>query len=159
MIFPRNKKSEVAPAAWWQAPQSTKSSKGNVILIAILAGSLGSFLGVNAAGGSLFHNVNLVSSTSTIERAPDSVAGIAQRVLPSVVSISTRTINGGETGSGFVIDSTGYILTNNHVINDAVVNGGKIQVSLNNGSTYSGTVVGRDASFDLAVIKIDAVGL
>jgi putative serine protease PepD len=159
MIFPRNKKSEVAPAAWWQAPQSTKSSKGNVILIAILAGSLGSFLGVNAAGGSLFHNVNLVSSTSTIERAPDSVAGIAQRVLPSVVSISTRTINGGETGSGFVIDSTGYILTNNHVINDAVVNGGKIQVSLNDGSTYSGTVVGRDASFDLAVIKIDAVGL
>jgi hypothetical protein len=38
MIFPRNKKSEAAPAAWWQAPQSTKSSKGNVILIAILAG-------------------------------------------------------------------------------------------------------------------------
>jgi putative serine protease PepD len=101
----------------------------------------------------------LVSSTSTIERAPDSVAGIAQRVLPSVVSINTRSINGGGSGSGFVIDSAGYILTNNHVISDAVLSNGKIQVSLNDGSTFTGKVIGRDASFDLAVLKIDAIGL
>jgi putative serine protease PepD len=159
MIFPRNKKNTPAPAAWWQPPTSAKSAKGNVVLVAVLAGSLGGFLGVNAAGGSLFHSVNLVSSTSTIERAPDSVAGIAQRVLPSVVSISTRTTNGGATGSGFVIDSAGYILTNNHVISDAVTTGGSIQVSLSNGTFYPATVVGRDASYDLAVLKITANGL
>jgi putative serine protease PepD len=159
MIFPRNKNNSPAPVAWWQSPTPAKSAKGNVVLIAVLAGSLGGFLGVNAAGGSLFHKVNLVSSTSTIERAPDSVAGIAQRVLPSVVSISTRTANGGGTGSGFVIDSAGYILTNNHVISAAATTGGSIQVSLNNGTFYSATVVGRDASYDLAVLKITAPGL
>jgi putative serine protease PepD len=159
MIFPRVKNTKPASGAWWQAPTPSKSAKGNLVLIALLAGSLGGFLGVNAAGGSLFREVNLVSSTSTIERAPDSVAGIAQRVLPSVVSINTRTINGGGSGSGFVIDSSGYILTNNHVISDAVISGGKIQVTLNDGTTYTGKVIGRDTSFDLAVLKIDAIGL
>jgi putative serine protease PepD len=159
MIFPRTKSIKAAPGPWWESPTSSKSSKGTIVLIALLAGSLGGFLGVNAAGGSLFRNVNLVSSTSTIERAPDSVAGIAQRVLPSVVSINTRSINGGGSGSGFVIDSAGYILTNNHVISDAVLSNGKIQVSLNDGSTFTGKVIGRDASFDLAVLKIDAIGL
>jgi putative serine protease PepD len=159
MIFPRQKSAQPATNAWWQAPTSSKSSKGSLVLIALLAGSLGGFLGVNAGGGSPFRDVNLVSSTSTIERAPDSVAGIAQRVLPSVVSINTRTVNGGGSGSGFVIDSSGYILTNNHVISDAAQSGGKIEVSFNDGSTYIGKVIGRDASFDLAVLKIDATGL
>jgi putative serine protease PepD len=159
MIFPRDKNIKPAAGAWWQAPTPSKSAKGSLVLIALLAGSLGGFLGVNAAGGSLFREVNLVSSTSTIERAPDSVAGIAQRVLPSVVSINTRTLNSGGSGSGFVIDSNGYILTNNHVISDAVISGGKIQVTLNDGTTYTGKVIGRDASFDLAVLKIDAIGL
>ena len=159
MIFPRKKNSTAATTPWWQAPTASKSAKGNLVVVAILAGSLGGFLGVNAAGGSLFRNANLVSSTSTIERAPDSVAGIAQRVLPSVVSIDTRTINSGGTGSGFIIDSTGYILTNNHVIRDAAINGGKIQVSLNDGTVYTGKVIGRDVSFDLAVLKIEATGM
>ncbi len=155
MIFPRKK--NLPPAPWWQSTQ--KNSKGNVVLIALLAGSVGGILGVNASGASLFNKVNLVSSSSTIERAPDSVAGIAQRVLPSVVSISTRTESGGGTGSGFVIDSDGYILTNNHVISSAAQSGGSIRVSLNNGSIYSAEVIGRDASYDLAVLKIKASGL
>jgi len=159
MIFPRNNKSHATSTPWWQAPNPPKSSAGTLVLIALLAGSLGGFLGVNAAGGSLFRSANLVSSTSTIERAPDSVAGIAQRVLPSVVSINTSTFNGGGAGSGFIIDGTGYILTNNHVISDAVISGGKIQVSLNDGTTFDGEVIGRDASFDLAVLKINATGL
>jgi putative serine protease PepD len=159
MIFPRKSRKEIAPAAWWQAPNQQKATKGNVILIALLAGSVGGVLGVNASGGDIFHRVQLVSSTSTIERAPDSVAGIAQRVLPSVVSISTRTLTGGGTGSGFIIDSSGYILTNNHVISEAAQSGGSIQVSLNDGTFYSAKVIGRDASYDLAVLKITASGL
>ena len=159
MIFPRNKIKQEVPAPWWQPPTARKSSKGNAILIAVLAGSIGGVLGVNASGGDLFNRVQLVSSTSTIQRAPDSVAGIAQRVLPSVVSISTRSIDGAGTGSGFVIDSNGYILTNNHVISDAAQSGGSIQVSLNDGTFYSAKVIGRDASYDLAVLKIGASGL
>ena len=76
-----------------------------------------------------------------------------------MVSISTRTLSGGGTGSGFVIDSDGYILTNNHVISGAAQSGGSIRVSLNNGSVYSAEVIGRDASYDLAVLKIRASGL
>lgn len=159
MIFPRKSITQEAPAAWWQPPTVRKSAKGNAILIAVLAGSIGGVLGVNAAGGDFFNRVQLVSSTSTIQRAPDSVAGIAQRVLPSVVSISTRTLSGAGTGSGFVIDSNGYILTNNHVISNAAQSGGSIQVSLSDGTFYSAKVIGRDASYDLAVLKINASGL
>ena len=159
MIFPRNKVNQGVPTPWWQPPIARKSSKGNAILIAVLAGSVGGVLGVNASGGDLFNRVQLVSSTSTIQRAPDSVAGIAQRVLPSVVSISTRSVDGAGTGSGFVIDSNGYILTNNHVISDAAQSGGSIQVSLSDGTFYAAKVIGRDASYDLAVLKIGASGL
>ena len=159
MIFPRKKEVQAASAAWWQPPTAPKSSKGSAVLIAVLAGSIGGVLGVNAGGGDLFNRVQLVSSTSTIQRAPDSVAGIAQRVLPSVVSISTRSISGAGTGSGFVIDSSGYILTNNHVISKAAQTGGSIQVSLSDGTFYSAKVIGRDASYDLAVLKIAASGL
>ena len=159
MIFPRKKQTQAPAAAWWQPPTAPKSSKGTAVLIAVLAGSIGGVLGVNAGGGDLFNRVQLVSSTSTIQRAPDSVAGIAQRVLPSVVSISTRSIGGSGTGSGFVIDSSGYILTNNHVISNAAQTGGSIQVSLSDGTFYSAKVIGRDASYDLAVLKINASGL
>lgn len=159
MIFPRKKQTQAPADAWWQPPTAPKSSKGTAVLIAVLAGSIGGVLGVNAGGGDLFNRVQLVSSTSTIQRAPDSVAGIAQRVLPSVVSISTRSIGGSGTGSGFVIDSSGYILTNNHVISKAAQTGGSIQVSLSDGTFYSAKVIGRDASYDLAVLKINASGL
>ena len=80
-------------------------------------------------------------------------------MLPSVVSISTRTLTGGGTGSGFIIDSNGYILTNNHVISSAAQTGGSIQVSLSDGTFYPAKVIGRDASYDLAVLKITASGL
>ena len=155
MIFPRKK--NLPPAPWWQATQ--KPAQGNIVLIALLAGSVGGFLGITATGASIFNGANLVSSNSVIERAPDSVAGIAQRVLPSVVSISTSSVVGGGTGSGFVIDSDGYILTNNHVIDGAARSSGVIRVSLNNGAIYTAEVVGRDAPYDLAVLKIKASGL
>lgn len=158
MIFPR-KKAAQAPAPWWQANSSSKSSKGNLVLIALLAGAVGGVLGVNASGASLFNRVNLVAATSIVERAPDSVAGTAQRVLPSVVSIQTRSLRGGGTGSGFFIDSDGFILTNDHVISSAATSGGTIQVLLNDGRKFTAKVIGRDASYDLAVLKIAASGL
>ena len=158
MIFPRTKKRQVAPP-WWESSSSRKNTRGTVVLVALLAGSVGGFLGVTATGGTLFRQANLVSSSSVIERAPDSVAGIAARVLPSVVSINTRTSVGGGTGSGFIIDSGGYILTNNHVIASVAQSGGTLRVTLNNGDVYNATIVGRDASYDLAVLKIATANL
>jgi len=158
MIFPR-KKTPAVVQPWWETPTRKNRNRGGVVLVALLAGSVGGFLGVNASGGNIFHNANIVNSSSTIERAPDSVAGIAQRVLPSVVSINTRSSQGGGTGSGFVFDSNGYILTNNHVIADVAEGSGTLRVTLNNGDVYDGIIVGRDASYDLAIVKINATNL
>ena len=59
------------------------------------------------------------------------------------------------SGSGVIIRSDGYIVTNNHVVQDAT----KVEVTLNNNKTYEATVVGTDAATDVALIKIDAEGL
>lgn len=158
MIFPRKKTPEFTQP-WWESSHRRKNSRGTVVVVAILAGSLGGFLGVNATNGTVFGHAHIVTSSSSIERAPDSVAGIAARVLPSVVSITTRTADGGGTGSGFVIDSSGYILTNNHVIESYAASGGTLKVTLNNGEVYNATIIGRDASYDLAVLKIAATNL
>jgi len=150
-----------ASQPWWlsaapvetPAPQSRIPSIGIrlALVMALVAG------GAGAAVDRLFtsHNTNLVSTHSSISRAPDSIAGIAARVSPSVVSIDAQTPQGGDTGSGFFIQSDGTILTNNHVIEGAVTSGGSITVNLVNGKSYPATVMGRDGSYDLAVLKID----
>lgn len=158
MKFPRKNKVST-PTPWWESPTKKKSSNRNLLFVGVIAGVIGGILGSNAATGWIPYRANLVSSTSTIERKPDSVAGIAQRVLPSVVSIATQSNAGSGTGSGFVIDSGGMILTNNHVVDDVAIHGGVIRVTLNNGEHYEGTIVGRDASYDLAVVKIAASNL
>ena len=158
MKFPRKNKVN-APRPWWETSTKKSSSNLNLLFVAVIAGVIGGILGSNASTGWIPYRANLVSSTSTIERKPDSVAGIAQRVLPSVVSIATESSAGGGTGSGFIIDSGGMILTNNHVVDDVALNGGVIRVTLNNGENYEGTIVGRDAPYDLAVIKIAATNL
>jgi len=123
------------------------------IAMAIIAGVIGSIIGHSSI--SLNSKTNLVSTTSVVERAPNSIAGIAARVSPSVVSISVKTAQGGDTGSGFFIQNNGYILTNNHVVASVADSGASIQVILNNGKSYDAKLVGRDAAYDLAVIKID----
>ena len=127
----------------------------SIVVLALVAGLLGGILGGDATKGLILSGVNLVSSTSTIQRSPDSVAGIAGRVLPSVVSIETMSKDGGGSGSGFVIDTNGYLLTNNHVVADALT----IRVILNDGREYAAKILGRDESYDLAVLKIKTTGL
>ena len=122
------------------------------IIMALIAGVVGSFVGRTSA--TLDSKTNLVTTKSTIERKPDSIAGIAARVSPSVVSIEVRNGNSGGTGSGFFLDSIGHILTNNHVISMAATDGASISVKLANGKTYDAKLIGRDVSYDLAVIKI-----
>jgi len=84
--------------------------------------------------------------------APDWGA-VAAAVTPSVVSIDVTTQQGSGAGSGVVFDDSGHILTNNHVVEGASGNG-SLTVTLNDGRTFSATVVGTDPSTDLAVIKL-----
>lgn len=125
---------------------------GIAIAMALIAGVVGSIVGRTSA--TLDSKTNLVTTKSVIERKPDSIAGIAARVSPSVVSIEVRNGNSGGTGSGFFLDSSGHILTNNHVISTAATNGADITVKLANGKNYGAKLIGRDVAYDLAVIKI-----
>lgn len=111
-----------------------------------------------------------------IESSDSAVSAIAEKVGPSVVGIkstvSTRNMfglqQGGGEGSGIIYKSDGYIVTNFHVIQDAVdttskkiANGAKIEVTLPNqkDKPYAAQVVGYDLKTDLAVIKIQASNL
>jgi len=158
------KNSETPNTPWWISDykvvkaqdvkkRNTRTvSFGIAIAMALIAGVVGSVVGRTSA--SLDTKTNLVSTKSTIERKPDSIAGIAARVSPSVVSIEVKTGSSGGTGSGFFLDSSGHILTNNHVISLAATSGASIKVKLANGKDYDAKLVGRDVSYDLAVIKI-----
>ncbi|MBR4425516.1 MAG: trypsin-like peptidase domain-containing protein [Oscillospiraceae bacterium] len=70
-----------------------------------------------------------------------------------------RPVSGAVKGSGFLISEDGYILTNHHVIEDAVNGGYQVKVLLGDGSEYDAQVVGYEADNDVAVLKIDASGL
>ena len=82
------------------------------------------------------------------------MAAIADAALPTVVSLSVSGDDGQGTGSGFVLRDDGYILTNNHVISGAA-SGGRIVVTFSDGDEVKGTIVGRSASYDLGVVKVD----
>jgi putative serine protease PepD len=160
MKFRSRKSKTPTYAPWWNSQDFPRSNRGvtpgALVVLAIIAGLVGGALGINASGGFFGGKANLVSASNSIERKPDSVAGLANRVLPSVVSITTAR---GSSGSGFIIDSSGFILTNNHVVEDAALSKAKIIVTLNNGEEFESKIVGRDASYDLAVLKILATGL
>ena len=89
----------------------------------------------------------LVSSTG---QAPDWEA-VTTAVGNAVVSIAVATSAGTGEGSGVIYDSSGHIITNNHVVAGA----SKIQVTLADGRIYSATLTGTDPATDLAVIEID----
>ncbi len=136
---------------------------GAAVVLALVAGLLGGAAGawwterVGAAGQN--RSISLpVPSAGTTSRSSSSVAGVAQRVLPSVVSIEVRGADGTGTGSGFVIRPDGYIVTNNHVVAGAA-SGGSITIIFPDGSQEPAKVVGRDASYDLAALKVARRGL
>jgi putative serine protease PepD len=89
-------------------------------------------------------------------RPADSVAGIAARALPSVVTLHVAGSEEQGTGTGFVLDDRGHLLTNNHVVEPAG-SGGEITVTFHSGDTAKATVVGRDSGYDLAVVKVSGV--
>ena len=147
---------------WWQPSGEIKQvrviqSKSNTnffvlaVVIALIAGGVGAVV-VRSTTTNI--GANLVETNNKVERAPDSIAALAARVIPAVVSISVKGSSGSGTGSGFFLDSNGYILTNNHVV-EAAATRGTITVELSNGRKYGAKLIGRDNSYDLAVLKID----
>lgn len=112
--------------------------------------------------------------------APTDFVDASNKTLHSVVHVTTKVVRttlqrdpffeffygpgaggresqqfGQGSGSGVIISEDGYIVTNNHVIEDA----NEIQITLNNNSTYTAKIIGTDLSTDLAVLKIEASGL
>ncbi len=127
-------------------------------VVALTAGMVGGAVGYLVARETL--PVAEVTST-TVAGAPSlqpgSIADIAARVQPAVVQLNVTTGQGGGTGSGFIISDDGYIITNNHVAGDSA--GGEIEVSFSDGSTLPGRLIGANAGYDLALVKVDGTGL
>ena len=149
-----------------QAPAKPRARLSLSQVVAVAA--LSSLLGAGAGGfvaleladsGTIGGQYRLDQAAGdTSARADDSIAAIASAVTPSVVFIQYETFNSAGSGSGFIIDSNGYILTNNHVV-EAAASSGKLTVELSDGASYEATIVGRNSAYDLAVIKINASGL
>ena len=84
------------------------------------------------------------------EMDPEDLAILFDRISPSVVRVSVITEGGGGSGSGFVIQEGGLILTNNHVIQNAV----SVSVTLKDGTELPAEVLGRDPSTDVALLRV-----
>ncbi|MFG1617605.1 trypsin-like peptidase domain-containing protein [Nonomuraea wenchangensis] len=126
-----------------------------IALVASGLGSVGTYL-LTRPGGSAATDPSYSLGpvpTGAASREPGSIAGVAARVLPSVVSLEVGNGSNTEaaTGSGFLIKN-GYVVTNNHVVALAA-SGGEIKIQFNNRKTTSARIVGRDPGSDLAVVK------
>ncbi|MGW1376757.1 S1C family serine protease [Streptomyces sp. NPDC002446] len=127
------------------------------VALALLAGGVGGGIGayVERYGG--ISDIKLPQAAGDAGgREPDSVAGIAQAALPGVVTLHVRGNAEQGTGTGFVLDRQGHILTNNHVVQPAGA-GGEISVTFSGGQTAKAKVVGQDGGYDLAVVQVEGV--
>lgn len=109
--------------------------------------------------------VNQTTGTTIVTTDEQAIENAVQIASPAVVQINTTSIaqspfwfSAGEQegiGSGFIVTSDGYVLTNNHVVENAT----KITVTLKDGREFSGRVVGTDSTSDVAVVKIAGTNL
>ena len=96
---------------------------------------------------------NELSYKEMVALTEDSVVEITTSSLVTSTFMQQYVTSGA--GSGVIITSDGYIVTNNHVVADT----NSISVKLANGASYEATLIGADSENDIAVIKIDATGL
>lgn len=118
----------------------------------------GFYLRASGGDGSFVYPSTLTPQYETAQSGSTdllTVAGVAEKVLPSVVMI-TAEINSGYTtgtsmGSGFFITTDGVIVTNHHVVENAV----SVLVTTNDGTEYPAEILGTDSTTDIAVLKVD----
>jgi putative serine protease PepD len=158
---PMTLSSPPGPSATAQRSRRRAVLAGTVVA-AVIGGLIGG--GIVAA---IDHKSNssvasgVVVTTQTAQDSPKlngSVTAAAAKIMPSVVTINVSGQSESGTGSGIVLRSDGYILTNNHVVAVAG-SGGQIQVVTRTGQTAPATIVGTDQSDDLAVVKISGLSL
>ncbi|WP_269937228.1 S1C family serine protease [Arthrobacter sp. HY1533] len=136
---------------------------GSVVAAALVGGlvaggsmALMGQTGSNGAAPSSQSAPLVVNNTNSVNQ----VTAAAAKAMPSVVTISATSGNSGGTGSGIILNTDGYILTNTHVVTlDGAAAHAKIEVQTSDNKVYAGTIVGTDPLSDLAVIKIDAPDL
>ncbi len=137
------------------------------LIIATLA--IGALIGGVAGAGAGIGLYSATGSNATIKTVSGpqnitvndannatTVTAVAAKASPSVVTISVTASSEGGTGSGVVLSSDGYILTNTHVVTlDGAAANVSISVTDNDGKIYTAKIVGTDPTTDLAVIKLD----
>ncbi|MDQ3600191.1 MAG: trypsin-like peptidase domain-containing protein, partial [Actinomycetota bacterium] len=125
----------------------------------LLVGAVGGLMGrLTAEGGGPLTDpdITLVQVEPAVDRPAGSVADVADRVLPAVVSIEIRVGDQGGFGSGVVIDGAGFVLTNNHVVSPAAGNpDATLETVFADGTRVPARIVGRDPKTDLAVLKVE----
>ncbi len=151
--------------SWERKKKRTPLSAVVVIslLVGGLAGGAVGFVAADLANGVSSNPTQTIQSPTTNTNVPitpanETVSQIVQNVKSSVVSIKADGNSGTGTGSGFIYRQDGYIITNNHVVAPAL-NGGKLTVFLENKTEFEARLIGRNPSYDLAVLKIEATGL
>ena len=157
-----------SPAQDEAAPEPARASRGGrlglsalvlSLIMAVVAGVLGGGAGYWFAtrAHDALHNsdIKLAKTGTPANRPPGSIADIVRRVSPAVVSIEAQSDTTDSFGSGVVIDKHGYIITNNHVIEDAVP-GGTLFVTFSDQSRVKARMVGADQKTDLAVLKVES---
>src|SRR3954451_7119034 len=133
-------------------------SAGAVAVAAAVLASVGTVGALNAFGSPANAGTSSTSASAPLVKGsttdPNWVA-TAAAVKPSVVSVKVQAADGsGGQGSGVVLDTSGRVLTNNHVVAAGTGSGATISVVLQDGRTYKATIVGTDPATDLAVIAI-----
>lgn len=131
-----------------------------VVLLMLGSGATGALLveaGDDNDASSLARTTATVENTSAAP-ASQPLAKVAEAVQPSVVSIQVSSRSAAGDGSGFILHNDGTIVTNNHVIAAAANStSGTITVKFSDGETAPATIIGRDPSTDIAVIKVNNV--
>ena len=139
-----------------------------VACLALVVGMLGGLAGgaiqdeLAARPGTNDNGINGVrtQTAAPLEADNGSVAAVAQALLPSTVQIVAELDGreGGATGSGFVLDREGHVVTNDHVVASAAEDDGPIVVIDHQGQRLEATVVGRSSVYDLAVLAVEGGG-
>lgn len=154
---------------WWNtaAPEQAaprpqkvvglKSAVAMVVAASVLTGGItGAVLNYNSSDEATSYNALYQEpATSNVSDAEaGSVEAVAAAVLPSVVSIQVVTPTAADSGSGSIISSDGYVLTNNHVVSGAADSRSQLTVTMNDGTSYDAEFIAGDSDTDVAVIKI-----